>query len=189
MRPATEYMISGSLNATRQRTPHKTWVNQSLPWWWFLFSHPHLLFAEITGSDIAARKKHSKCVISQPQYATRAWKVTSVRRVHAVLWGPKGTSLLPYRSGTQTSESDEEARSNKVTNCQLHTFIQALLHPISRRGFTVYKELHSTQDSDKLAKETQGKCHGNRATCHLPGQRGPSIVILIHQHAWENPVG
>ena len=37
-----------------------------------LFSHPHLLFAEITGSDIAARKKHSKCVISQPQYATRA---------------------------------------------------------------------------------------------------------------------
>lgn len=56
-------------------------------------------------------------------------------------------------------------------------------------GFTVYKELHSTQDSDKLAKETQGKCHGNRATCHLPGQRGPSIVILIHQHAWENPVG
>lgn len=187
MRPATEYMISGPLNATRLRTPPKKRLNQSLPWWWFLFSHPHLLFVEITGSDIAASKKHSKHVISQPAYATRAWKVRSVRRQfcedqrepHSSLTG-EGLCVIV--------QSGEEARRNKLSI----KYIYSNLTPSNLKtcGLTVYKELHPTRDSDKLAKEAQGKCQGNSATCHLPGESYElSLVILICQQAWENPVG
>lgn len=104
----------------------------------------------------------------------------------AVLWGPH--SSLTGEGLCVIVQSGEEARRNKLSI----KYIYSNLTPSNLKtcGLTVYKELRPTRDSDRLAKETQGKCQGNSATCHLPGESYElSLVILIRQQAWENPVG
>lgn len=106
-----------SLNGTRQRTPHKIWDIPSSPWWWFLFSHPHLLFVEITGSDIAARKNtpdlsfHSQSMmwgVEKGALYGGSWHWACFWQAQNCSW--RGTSLCPYKRGILCPyvETDEE---------------------------------------------------------------------------------